>query len=131
MSAGGGGGGTPGLEKQQMRGSNNKVMGYFLIHRVLGFFAKHFDIKIEEREATTYLLGEVRSLQKVEVFDKVTLDYDLVYVMFDIFHAIGVINRVNENGQLFMRWLGYTGLQIDRKPKCPPRLKRTHKGSII
>lgn len=70
-------------------------MGYFLIHRVLSFFASHFEHKIEEREATTFLLGEVRSLQKVEVFDKVTLDYDLVYVMFDIFHAIGVINRVN------------------------------------
>lgn len=68
---------------------------------------------MEENDIINYVLIELKENNVTENLDKTNLDFDVVYMLFDLLEHLGVITRKLDNNQRFLMWTGFA--QIRKK----------------
>lgn len=89
---------------------NSKTLNYFIIKEITNCFLKKHQI-IEENEIINHILVELKNNNVTENVDKIHLDFNVVYCIFDILDTLGFISRKIEMNLRCLKWQGFQGFR--------------------
>ena len=92
--------------------SNETALSYFLIREIIKCFITRLHY-MEENDIINYVLIELKENNVTENLDKTNLDFEVVYMLFDLLEHLGMVTRKLENNQRFLIWSGFS--QVKKK----------------
>ena len=77
---------------------NSKSLTYFTIRETIScFLKKGLSTFIEEGDISTFVLQEMFSNNLAESMDKLNLDYNVLYTIFDVLDSLGFVSRKSDS----------------------------------
>ena len=86
----------------------NRNLNYMIMREIISCFVEeeHF---VEENDVINYLLIQLNKNKGSNKLDKMTLDFNIVYILLDLLESLGFVNRKLEMNQKFLTWKGFPG----------------------